>query len=148
MIKTKKKIWVIVCAVLLFTICIGMIAGCSNSGKTEETKYDVAIRIGCSDGSVYEFPVGTDELHVEIPYDGIERRYSVKAYNLPDHPRWSESWIKPNGETAHAVSLSIAMEHFGATKSVIEKGLYCVLVIANSCSLWNTRTMRLYITVD
>lgn len=148
MLKVLKKAWVIVFAVLLFTICFGMFAGCSNSGKTEETKYDVAIRIGCSDGNVYEFPVGTDELHIEIPYDGIERRYGVTAYNLPKHPRWSKEWFSPSGEGANVFDLSIAKENTGVVKSVCEKGLYCVNTYADSTSnIWKFRHVKLFITV-
>ena len=144
MLKVLKKAWAIVFAVLLFTICFGMFAGCNQGEK----KYDVAIRIGCSDGNIYEFPVGTDEMHIEIPYDGIERRYGVTAYNLPKHPRWSKEWFSPSGEGANVFSFSIAMEHFGEVRSVLEKGLYCISVEADSTStLWNYRAVWLYITV-
>lgn len=95
MTKNKKKLWLAVCILLLFIICVGIFAGCNQGEK----KYDVAIRIGCSDGSAYEFSVGTDELHIEIPYDVVERKYEVPAYNYPDHPTWSEHWISPNFES-------------------------------------------------
>ncbi|MGN0823870.1 MAG: hypothetical protein ACI4MB_02235 [Candidatus Coproplasma sp.] len=148
MTKNKKKLWLAVCIFLLFTISVGIFAGC-NQGK----KYDVAIRIGCSDGNVYEFPVGTDEMHIEIPYDGVERRYGVKAYNLPDHPRWSKEWFSPSGEGANVFSLGDYLygdgERWATTvKRVLEQGCYCITVHADSSSnIWNPRTVQLFITV-
>ncbi|MGN0813828.1 MAG: hypothetical protein ACI4MH_01180 [Candidatus Coproplasma sp.] len=147
-----KKAVLAVCILLLFTICVGMLAGCSNSGKTKETKYDVAIRVGCSDGNIYEFPVGTDELHIEIPYDGIERRYGVKAYNLPDHPRWSKEWFSPSGEGANVFSISLGKvnQRYDEEdpKCVCDKGEYIFFCAADSTStLWNYRAVWLYIEI-
>lgn len=136
--------------VLCVVLCVTFSA-CG--GQEEETKYDVAIRIGCSDGNIYEFPVGNEELHIEIPYDGIERRYGVKAYNLPDHPRWSKEWLSPSGEGANVFSLGDYLYGDGerwttTVKRVLEQGCYCITVHADSSSnIWNPRTVQLFITV-
>jgi len=147
-LKIKKSLLCALSCLLLF--CIGLcFVGC---GDTKDKKYDVAIRIGCSDGKVYEFPIGTDELHVEYVYDGIERKFGVRAYNLPDHPRWSKDWISPSGEGANVFDTSLGKVNQrydeDDPRSVCERGEYVFHCIADSTSdLWNFRSVRLYITV-
>ena len=99
MSKTKKILvsFSLVFIFILSVLGIAALAGCAE----EETKYDVAIRVACSDGTTYDFPVGTDERHITIPYDGTERTFWVDKFNLPDHPRWSDEWISPSGEGAN-----------------------------------------------
>lgn len=141
----KKLLSIILSSVAALCLCLGL-AACANG--TEENKYDVAIRVACSDGEIYEFPVGTDEKHVTIPYDGEERTFWVEEYNLPDHPRWSDDWFSPSGEGANVFELSIAMEDTGVVESVSDRGLYCVNVYADSTSdIWNFRHIWLFITV-
>ena len=143
-----KRIFILFAALFL---CVTLCAAFTACGEqTEgETKYDVAIRVACSDGSIYEFPVGEDEKHVTIPYDGIERTYWVDSYNLPDHPRWSDKWFSPSGEGANVFDTSIAMEGTGEVASVCNKGIYCVNVYAdNTSDIWNFRHVWLFITVE
>lgn len=68
-----KRIRTFLCVVIavLSVLGIAALAGCAE----EETKYDVAIRVACSDGTTYDFPVGTDERHITIPYDGTEPHF-------------------------------------------------------------------------
>ena len=130
---------------VLSVLGIAALASCTE----EETKYDVAIRVACSDSTTYDFPVGTDERHITIPYDGTERTFWVDKFNLPDHPRWSDDWISPSGEGANVFELSIAMEDTGVVESISNKGLYCVNVYADSTSdIWNFRHIWLFITVE
>ena len=70
MVKLKEITTFICCALLAITAVVTLF-GCNGSEETEETKYDVAIRVKCSDGEIYEFPVGEDEKHITIPYDTI-----------------------------------------------------------------------------
>lgn len=100
-----KKVWRLI-SILVVAVCCACLALAACEEK--ESKYDVAIRVACSDGNIYEFPVGEDEKHVTIPYDGIERTYWVDSYNLPDHPRWSDDWFSPSGEGANVFGISIA----------------------------------------
>ncbi len=149
MAKTKKLV-ISICLLLLLTLSFAIcLIGC---GDDKNKKYDVAIRIGCSDGNVYEFPVGTDELHVDYVYDGKERTFGVRAYNLPDHPRWSKDWISPSGEGANVFDTSLGKvnQRYDEEdpRSVCERGEYIFHCTADSTSdLWNYRTVRLYITV-
>ena len=141
----KKLLSIILSSVAALCLCLGL-AACADG--TEETKYDVAIRVACSDGEIYEFPVGTDEKHVTIPYDGEERTFWVDSYNLPNHPRWSDDWFSPSGEGANVFSLSIAMEGTGEVKSIKDRGVYCVSIEADSTyDLWNYRACWLWIEV-
>lgn len=149
MAKIKNKLCLTICLLLLLTAGLGMIAGCDQGEK----KYDVAIRIGCSDGSVYEFPVGTDEKHIEIPYDGVERSYYVRAYNLPEHPRWSKEWFSPSGEGANVFSKTMVYtdldeKSIAGVRPVKEKGSYCICFEADATSsLWNFRYVYLNVSV-
>lgn len=146
-----KRIRTFLCVVIavLSVLGIAALAGCAE----EETKYDVAIRVACSDGTTYDFPVGTDERHITIPYDGTERTFWVDKFNLPDHPRWSDEWISPSGEGANVFHISIL---YGTEESwlyevdeVYERGRYSVAIQADSTSdLWYFRSCRLYITVE
>ncbi len=149
-----KKLMIFICSLIMLTVGVcGCLTGCSDDCPEEkDKKYDVAIRIACSDGKVYEFPVGTDELHVEYTYDGLERTFAVRVYNLPDHPRWSEDWLTPSGEGANVFSLSILYgdgeKWLYEVDKIRERGSYSIAVIANSTSdLWNFRSVRLYVTV-
>ena len=95
-----RRIFALFAVVALGLLCCMTLSSCEEQDE-EQSKYDVAIRVACSDGEIYEFPVGEDEKHVAIPYDGTERTYWVDSYNLPDHPRYGDEWLSPNGEGAN-----------------------------------------------
>ena len=143
-----SRVFVLV-AILAFCVAnCALLSACSEQHE-EQTKYDVAIRVACSDGEVYTFPVGEDEKHITIPYDGTERTYWVDSYNLPDHPRYGNDWFSPSGEGANVFDTSIAMEGTGEVASVCNKGIYCVNVYAdNTSDIWNFRHVWLFITVE
>ena len=72
---------------MLFAIFAFFVANCvllsaCSEQHEEQTKYDVAIRVACSDGEIYEFPVGEDEIRIDITYDGLYRTYRVSQYKL------------------------------------------------------------------
>ena len=146
-----SRVFVLV-AILAFCVanCV-LLSACSEQHE-EQTKYDVAIRVACSDGSTYTFPVGEDEKHVTIPYDGIERTYWVDSYNLPYHPRWSDKWFSPSGEGANVFDTSLGyvdqMYYEDPPENVCEVGEYFYCVHADATSdIWNFRTIYLYIIV-
>ncbi len=146
----RKKLAAVALCVLLMACMPLLLFGCSTVEEEpeEDQTYDVAIRIGCSDGMIYEFPVGEDEKHVTIPYDGMERTFWVESYNLPDHPRYGDDWFAPSGEGANVFSLSIAGDT-GEVESICDKGNYCINIYADSTStLWNERFAWLFITVE
>lgn len=148
MTKFKKAVICMLCVLVACFMALSFV-GCDDSGDDEDKKYDVAIRIGCSDGTIYEFPVGEDEKHVTIPYDGEERTFWVESYNLPDHPRYGDEWFAPSGEGANVFELHIAKENIGEVRSICDEGLYCINIYADITStLWNTRTALLFITVE
>lgn len=84
--KLKRLIVAVFAALLCAGTCFAFVA-CSGEPKT---KYDVAIRVACSDGTVYEFPVVTDEKHDELVYDDVERTYKVVQYRLKGY---SDLWL-------------------------------------------------------
>lgn len=148
MTKFKKAVICMLCVLVACFMALSFV-GCDDPGDDEDKKYDVAIRIGCSDGTIYEFPVGEDEKHVTIPYDGEERTFWVESYNLPDHPRYGDEWFAPSGEGANVFELHIAKENIGEVRSICDEGLYCINIYADITStLWNTRTALLFITVE
>ena len=146
-----KRIFILFVALFLCVMLCAAFTACGE--QTEgETKYDVAICVACSDGSTYTFPVGEDEKHVTIPYDGIERTYWVDSYNLPDHPRWSDKWFSPSGEGANVFESSLGyvdqMYYEDPPENVCEVGEYFYCVHADATSdIWNFRTIYLYIIV-
>ena len=86
---TKRKKLAAVALCMLLMACMPLLLfGCSTVEEEpeEDQTYDVAIRIGCSDGMIYEFPVGEDEKHVTIPYDGMGARFGWKATICPTIP--------------------------------------------------------------
>ena len=144
----KKKLFLTALCALLAGVMVLMTA-CGGAEKEEETLYDVAIRVGCSDGRIYEFSVTETERHVWIPYDGRERFYWVDSYNLPDHPRYGDTWFSPSGEGANVFGFSIAKENVGGVKSICDRGLYCINIYADSTStLWNYRVVLLFIVIE
>lgn len=147
MTKFRKAVISMLCVLVAGFMALSLV-GCDDPDDEEDKKYDVAIRIGCSDGNIYEFPVGEDEKHITIPYDGEERTFWVDSYNLPDHPRYGDDWFAPSGEGANVFELSIAGDT-GEVESIRDKGSYCVNTYADSTStLWNFRHVWLFITVE
>ena len=157
--KVKNKIirfshWFKIFFVSILCVCFcASFGACGKKEKQEETKYNVAIRVGCSDGTYVTFPVGTDEKHITIPYDGIERTYWVKSYNLPDHPRYGGDWFSPSGEGANVFGKTMTYCAPGGLNQsykgpIKEKGEYCIVIEADSTSyLWYYRAVYLFITV-
>ena len=144
MIKFKKLLSILIAT----AACLG---ACFALSACRDKKYDVEIRVGCSDGNIYEFPKGTDELHIQIPYDGTERTYWVDSYHLVDHPGLT-GWSAPKGEGANVFQTSLEKVHQmyyeESPEYVCEIGEYYFSVYADSTSyLWNSRTIYLYITV-
>lgn len=88
MARIRKAIIYLMCALFVLSMSFTLF-GC-NSTEGDDKKYDVAIRVGCSDGEVYEFPVGEKEKSIEIPYDGISRTFNVTKYWLKgyDYDGW------------------------------------------------------------
>ena len=153
MTKIRKFLLVILATIATLCLCFAFAAcGGQQNEQNGQTKYDVAIRVACSDGEVYEFPVGTDEKHITIPYDGVERTYWVKEYNLPDHPRYSDDWFSPSGEGANVFQteyLYIAPDgSYNNDRVVCIQGEYVLTFMADSTSdIWNFRACQLFIEI-
>ena len=146
-----KKMTIMACA-LSAMLSMAVFAACSKQNE-EQKKYDVAIRVACSDRTSYKFPVGEDERHITIRYDGQERTYWVDSYNLPDHPRYSDDWFAPSGEGANVFGKTMSYCPPGGLNKaysgpVKEIGEYCIVIEADSTSdLWNFRSVYLFISV-
>lgn len=81
-------------------------------------------------------------------YDGMERTFYVKTYNMPDHPRWSEDWITPGSVYPNVFSVDIFLEGKGEVDKLLERGKYCIRAdVERSSTRWNYRSVRLNIDV-
>ena len=151
----KRKIFTILLTLMLaLCTCIGFVACKEPSGQTgsQNQKYDVSIRVACDDGNSWVFTPDVDEIRIERNYDGNEHRYYVQAYQLPEHPQFGDTWLSPSGEGANVFHSNLAYRDengkVSEVKKVKERGEYCLNVNASQTStLWNTRTVLLYITV-
>ena len=151
----KRKIFTILLTLMLaFCTCIGFVSCKEPSGQTgsQNQKYDVSIRVACDDGNSWVFTPDVEEIRIERNYDGSEHRYYVQAYQLPEHPQFGDTWLSPSGEGANVFQSSLAYRDengkVSELKLVKERGEYCLNVYASHTStLWNTRTILLYITV-
>ena len=133
--------------------CVTLCAAFTACGEqTEsETKYDVAIRVACSDGEIYEFPVGEDERSVTIQYTGVERVYRVVKYQLVGFSNeWFDQNYSPDSPKNFTISILKGTESTGYEEAdaVEEVGSYCILIESDySSSTMNFRVCRLYINV-
>ena len=132
------------CSCFLFT-------GCKKESD-ENKKYDVSIKVKNNFDSEWIFEPGVDKLYYTFEYTGKEMRFWIDSWNLPKHPRWSNEWFKPNTSGAnvfHADYGKIGQMYYEEDpKFICEKGEYYYCVYAESTStLWNSRTVWLYITV-
>ena len=93
MIGVKRVISILAAAVIIS--CGAVFASSCAEDDTEKT-YDVAIRVSCTDGKIYEFPVDTNELSYEIPYTGKGRDFTVEEYQYDGRPGFEGLWITPN----------------------------------------------------
>ena len=99
--KCKKIIRILIGIVLILAIVIYCFVRCNR-------KQYVSIRIACQEGSepinpdkvlsssgggCEEFLMGTDDIYVSIPYDGIKRRYVLFAYSVYHRTGLDNVWI-------------------------------------------------------
>ena len=135
---------VVFCSCFLFT-------GCKKESD-ENKKYDVSIKVKNNFDSEWIFEPGVDKLYYTFEYTGKEMRFWIDSWNLPKHPRWSNKWFEPNTSGANVFQASYGkvgqMYYEEDPKFICEKGEYYYCVYAESTStLWNSRTVWLYITV-
>ena len=139
--------------VMLFVAIV--FVGCNNENKNQDKnkKYNVSIWVASDDGEKFIFTPDVKELRVEREYDGKEHRYYVAAFQLPEHPHWSEKWIKPNREGANVFSFDMLYtdtngKQDGKLRRVKERGEYAIIINASGTStLWKYRHITLYVTV-
>lgn len=131
-IKGSKIYITLFLAVFCLLFAFMPVAGCSND---EEKKYDVAIRIACSDGTVYEFPVGKEEKRDVIFYDGVKRTFKVTEYRLEGY---SDHWLDIVGPNDYKFDITylqyIGGENYAVLDSIngiSEKGSYIIQIITN-----------------
>ena len=124
-----KRLFAIIVAALAFA-CGALFASSCAEDDTEKT-YDVAIRVSCTDGKTYEFPVGTNELSYEIPYTGKGRDFTVEEYQYDGRPGFEDLWITPNMyRFDFEVDLSFYDEDKGYVdmEEAVERGEYILQV--------------------
>lgn len=132
------------CSCFLFTGCKGK--------EDANKKYDVRIKVVNNFESEWVFELGVDKLTYDFDYTGNDMRFWIDSWNLPKHPRMSNSWSTPNtgsGLVFHMSTLYRAPggdyeEYRGAVKN---RGEYIICIEADSTDLWNERIVRLYINV-
>ena len=145
---------VVAIIMLMFSVTI-VFVGCNNENKNQDKnkKYNVSIWVASDDGEKFIFTPDVKELRVEREYDGKEHRYYVAAFQLPEHPHWSEKWIKPNREGANVFSFDMLYtdtngKQDGKLRRVKERGEYAIIINASGTStLWKYRHITLYVTV-
>lgn len=153
---TKFKRSAIVLISALVALCAVFAFGCGGSdtgddvgGDTEQTKYDVAIRLKCNDLEIYEFPIGTDEKHITIPYDGLDRSFWVDSYNLPAQ---NDTWSYISDKDAFEMSMTYCApegEPSAFYGSVKELGEYIITFeTASAPDMWKPRRIELHITLS
>lgn len=160
--KTKKMIRIVIGIVLILAIVIYCLVRC-------DRKQYVSIRIACQEGekpldielamSGYDcqfFPVGTDEIYLSVPYDGIKRRYLLFAYSVSHHSGLDGTWIPP-----HWIQYSPSDNYFSSASSTyispdgeVEGSIWWVEDIGEYRFSWDTRnpdweyrSVTLYVTV-
>ena len=146
----KKLLAIFIAFVTLFCV-----TGCGlfNKDNEKDKKYDVTIKVTSNYGGEWIFTPDIKELHVEIPYDGLERRFYVDCYQLKDHPRWSNEWLTPKEEGNNIFAKVLLYRTSGGKYravdiSVKEIGEYCYNFSACATSdLWNYRSVLLYIAI-
>ena len=152
--RTMKQIFTTVMA-LLFTLMMSIcVTACQEQGDKGNGKYDVTIRIACDDESMetWVFTPDVEEIRIEREYDGQEHRYYIDAYQLVDHPRWSDTWFDPYPYGANTFTSYLAycndVGKVSDVQSVKERGQYCLNIQADETSdFWNFRSIDLYINV-
>ena len=149
----KKLSSLILSAVAALCLCLGLAACADGTSDTEDTKYDVAIRVECSDGTIYEFPVGEDEKHIEIAYDGEERTYRVTQYRLEGYSEiWLDQIYSPYTPKRFSVDILKGNDETGYedVDNVTDQGDYLVQIRTDSpiLSLVNYKKWSLYITIE
>ena len=155
----KKTASIFLAAMLACGVVLSL-CGCDDKDK----KYDVTMKIRCKTKNEYGsviteeeewiFTPDVSELHTEREYDGLEHTYYLDTFNLPDHPRWSDTWFTPQGEGANVFGGTRDYLYYdiegnqSVVKSVHERGEYIFHPYAASTSdLWNFRSVYLYITI-
>ncbi len=154
--RKMKQIFTTVMA-LLFTLMMSIcVTACQEQGDKRNGKYDVTIRIACDDESTetWVFTPDVEEIRIEREYDGQEHRYYIDAYQLVDHPRYEEQWFSPKGEGANVFGGEMLYTSSTGEQEVFSKfivkdrGQYNIHIYASTTSsLWNYRSIDLYITV-
>ena len=105
----KKTASIFLAAMLACGVVLSL-CGCNDKDK----KYDVTMKIRCKTKNEYGsviteeeewiFTPDVSELRTEREYDGLEHTYYLDTFNLPDHPRWSDTWFTPQGEGPNVFS--------------------------------------------
>lgn len=150
-IRLKHIFVMLVILALCAMFCVSF-AACGE--KNEEVKYDVAIRVACSDGEIYEFPVGTDEKHDELVYDDVERTYKVVQYRLKGY---SDLWLDIVSPTDGKFDITY-LQYIGgdnykeldSINGINEKGNYLIQIrtAPEIMSLANFKEWSLYIEIE
>lgn len=147
--KIKFKSMAILIALIVFTSCL--FVGCDFKKEDEkDKKYDVAIKVRCSDGKEWIFQPGVNELTYEYDHDGVKRAFSIEVC-LVDHPRHHDVWFTPSSTGANVLTVSLAKfkdGHAEKTDCVFDKGEYSLFIYAEGSSkLWYPRSACLLIIV-
>jgi len=145
----KKLLAIFIAFVTLFCV-----TGCGlfNKDNEKEKKYDVTIKVTSNHGGEWIFTPDIEEMHIEIPYDGLERRFYVSQYQLKDDPACGDAWFLPDlydknyfESNWHKINQKYNEER---PSSICEKGEYVYSCSTSTVSyLWRYRKITLYITI-
>lgn len=165
MISTKKIVSLIVCVLILLSVCLAFV-GCK---EEEEPSYDVTFVVVCQEakdgvgnpsGTTLESWTVTPDmgtLDVERDYDGKSYVYFVYQYNLPDHPELGDVWFVERrvkyalyAEVFVQTNYKLATERGKPTiryNYVKDRGVYTKEITINPLPGLNKRHLVLTITI-
>lgn len=156
-----RTIAVVSCVILLLTVsCVA--SGCKTDVDVPEKKYDVSLMIMRERYGDHQIDgkwiIPADEMFFEIEqeYDGYRYSYYVFAYNLPDHPNFSDVWFRYNKGKLYGIGYTrferksntggggvIVAEYIGDSKGVHTR----IINVDEDSRLWKHRRITLQVTI-
>ncbi len=146
-----KKIRVILSLLLVFLLTIFCLVGCTTGNGSEKEKYDVRIKVVCTDGNEWIFDKDTDEISLTKTYTGRAHEYKVDGYQLIGHPTISKNkWItpsSPNGFYSSILYTDLEGKQDSTLKKVCEKGEYVISFRTNTTGILKYRWIKIRLTI-
>lgn len=153
--KRTKIISIALISLILCGICL-LAAGCP---EKQEEKYELSLQIICAEiinGYIFgpfvdEWIVTPDmtEINIEREYDGKQYGFRFNSFNIPNHPKWSESWFSVGaGEIVYSTQELYKDNNSQKGAFIQEKGQYRLYInIKSNDEKWIEREVIFNITI-